>query len=107
MNNEVFNVMRIEHTAIRFVECDKKSKDYATEQDRLSNFKRAGARLGIEPEKILMVFAQKHWTAIEAYIKGGCQDTGSESIIGRIYDLQNYLDLLLGQIEEREANVAK
>ena len=86
--------------------CDKKSEDYASDEDRLLNFKRTGAGLSLPPEKVLMIFATKHFDAINSFVRTGAKDNRSEPIVGRIYDLQNYLDLLLGLIEER-GNVAE
>jgi hypothetical protein len=100
-----FAVERQIHTLRRFELCDNKSLDYASGQDRLANFKRIGARLRQTPETILMVYATKHYDAICAYIEGGCEDDRSEPIVGRIYDLQNYMDLLLALGRERREGV--
>lgn len=100
MKSEDFLKHREKHTTERYFLCDKKSLDYASEDDRLSDFKETAESIGITPEQVLMVFATKHWRAINTYIKNGCQDTRSEPIIGRIYDLQNYLDLLIALKEE-------
>jgi hypothetical protein len=106
MTNPTFKQMRHRHTWTRFKVCDKKSEDYAAESDRLMNFKRTGAGLSLPPETVLMIFATKHFDAINSFVRAGGKDDRSEPIIGRIYDLQNYLDLLLGLIEER-GNVAE
>lgn len=106
MTNPTFKQMRHRHTWTRFKMCDKKSEDYAAESDRLINFKRTSAGLAIPAEMVLMIFATKHFDAINSFVRAGGKDDRSEPIIGRIYDLQNYLDLLLGLIEER-GNVAE
>ena len=100
MTNPTFKQMRHRHTWTRFKMCDKKSEDYASDADRLANFKRTGAALGLAPEVVLMIFATKHFDAVNAFVRGGAEDNRSEPIVGRIYDLQNYLDLLLGLVEE-------
>jgi hypothetical protein len=42
----------------------KKSKEYATETDRLHNFKRASRMLNCTPEKALMGMAAKHFVSV-------------------------------------------
>ena len=100
MKNAEFKHLRAKHTETQFMMCDKKSEDYASEEDRLLNFKRSGGNVGLSPEMVLMVFAGKHFDAINSFVRAGGKDDRSEPIIGRIYDLQNYLDLLIGLIEE-------
>lgn len=105
MHNNDFVDRRREHAERRYIMCDKKAEDYSGEEDRLLNFKRTGDTLGIPSEKVLMIFARKHWDAVEAFVKAGGVDNRSEPIIGRIYDLQNYMDLLIALIEEKKGGV--
>lgn len=91
-----------EHTANRLAMCQKKAQEYANSDDRLANFKRNAVILGTTPETILMVYMMKHIDAIGHYVKTGGR-VGSEPIEGRIADAQNYLDLLVCLVNEREA----
>lgn len=90
-----------DHTASRLAMCQQKAKEYANSADRLANFKRNAAILGTTPETILMVYMMKHIDAIGRYVKTGGQ-IGSEPIEGRIADAQNYLDLLVCLVREKE-----
>ena len=88
----------------------KKGDEYANDDDRLMNFKRNAASLGVLPELILMVYAEKHFGSIQHYVKKGClfeDPEMTEPIVGRIYDLQNYMDLLLALLEERHKEAPK
>jgi len=105
VRDEVFENFIQAHTKARQKMSIRKGNEYAnSESDRLANFKRVGANLGQPPETILMVYATKHFDAISHYVKMGCpkvDDRITEPVVGRIYDLQNYLDLLLALLEER------
>lgn len=81
-----------------------KGKDYAGEDDALSNFKDAAAGLGVGPMTIWTVYAHKHWSAIVSFCKNG--QTESEPIMGRIDDLITYLVLLKGLIVEAQGEDA-
>ena len=77
----------------------KKGADYTRHDvDRLSNFKRNAASVGLTPLQIWAVYFNKHIDAIMAYVKTG--KTESEAITGRIDDSINYLYLLEGLIKE-------
>ena len=89
------------HTADRIAMCQLKAREYANSEDRLANFKRNAAILGISPETILMVYMMKHIDAIGHFVKSG-GSVGSEPIEGRIMDAQNYLDLLICLLAERK-----
>ena len=78
-----------------------KGDDYTRhEPDRLSNFKRAAAGLGISPLQVWAVYASKHWDALLAFVKTGKAE--SEAIEGRFDDLANYLYLGEALIKEEE-----
>ena len=100
MDFKAFVALRKAHTLKRISMSEIKGKEYANGDDRLANFKRQADSLGVSAEVVLQVYMNKHIDAINNYVKRGCEDTGSESIVGRIYDVQNYCDLLLGLIEE-------
>ena len=69
-----------------------KGDDYTRhEEDRLSNFKRSAAAIGLNPLHVWAIFFNKHIDAIMAFIKTGKAE--SEAIEGRIDDAQNYLHL--------------
>lgn len=76
-----------------------KGEEYTQrDTDALENFKRVGKQLNLPPDKILMVYLQKHLDAISSYIKTGT--VLSEPIQGRIHDAILYLMLLSAMIEE-------
>jgi len=79
-----------------------KGHDYAGDDDALDNFKRHSNNLGLTPEQIWAVYANKHWDAINTYCKEG--DVASEPIEGRIDDALLYLFLLRGLVEERQSS---
>ncbi len=68
-----------------------KGADYTISADRLDNFKRAAAQLGVSPKLIWLVYAFKHWSAIVSWASG--KDLKSEPIRGRFLDLANYCGL--------------
>lgn len=69
-----------------------KGPDYTQgSADRLQNFKKVGASLGVSPKIVWGVYAGKHWEAITSYLRG---ITESEPIESRIWDLIAYLLIL-------------
>ena len=68
--------------------------------DALSNFKDAAYRLGLTPEQVWSVYADKHWQAIMTFCGKG--QVESEPIEGRLRDVILYSFLLLGLIEEEK-----
>lgn len=77
-----------------------KGPDYTQgADDRLQNFKKVGASLGVSPEIVWGVYAGKHWEAVTSYIRG---ITESEPIESRIYDLIAYLLILRCLHEENK-----
>lgn len=80
----------------------RKGKDYAGDQDALSNFKRTADLNGLTPYQVWGVFANKHWDAINSFIRNNGQ-VESEPIESRVHDVIVYLFLLLGLIEEQTA----
>lgn len=97
--NESFETVR------RLVET--KGHEYSGDLDRLLNFKRNGAALGLMPSTIWAVYAAKHWDSIMQYMQDlqhGRYRELSEPIEGRIDDLITYLLLLKGLLNEPRAN---
>lgn len=78
-----------------------KGHDYAGDDDALSNFKSAAARIGLTTEQIWSVYADKHWCAVMTFCKDGRVE--SEPIEGRLHDIILYCYLLLGLIEEAKS----
>lgn len=81
-----------------------KGGEYAGDVDRLANFRRNAANLGLQMEDVWAVYAGKHWDAINQYIKDlrtGKQRERLESIIGRADDLIVYLILFKAIYEDR------
>lgn len=102
MTNMDFLRLREEHTARRFDLCDVKSRDYTTGDNRLDNFYRLAGMYDVHPLKVLGIYLQKHQDSIARYIKTEGKEKYSESIEGRLADVQNYLDLMLAMIKELE-----
>jgi hypothetical protein len=74
-------------------------KEYAhTDANCFANFERIGIQIGFPREKVLLVYALKHWDGIVAHING--HKSQREDIRGRIKDLRMYMALLWGMIEE-------
>ena len=83
-----------------------KGNDYTRhEEDRLSNFKRSGAALGLSPMQVWAVFINKHIDAVMAYVKTG--RTESESIQGRLDDIVNYCYLGEALIHEATQDIPR
>ena len=76
-----------------------KGDDYTRrDQDRLSNFKRIAAQVGVSPLVVWFTYYQKHVDAIATYVQNG--SVASENIEGRFDDAANYLDLGLALVSE-------
>lgn len=81
-----------------------KGGEYASDADRLANFKEAGKRLGLTPEQVLLVYLDKHYSAVVNYVKdmiAGKNRPRSEPIGGRADDMVVYLMLFKALLEER------
>ena len=84
---------------------EQKGGEYAGDTDRLANFRRNAASLGLEMEQIWAVYAGKHWDAIMQYVKDlgeGKTRPRMEPIQGRMDDLIVYLILMKAITEERD-----
>jgi len=64
------------------------SKEYSSEVDRLDNFKRLGAMVGITPYQVACVFLLKHIDSITRNV------SIREPMMGRFQDAANYIKLL-------------
>ena len=101
MSNKTFtqgelNVI-IEDTISAIKLLDKtKGGEYASQQDRLQNFRDNAASLDIDMQLVWRIFAGKHWDAITNFVKDTISKTErprSEPIEGRVDDLIVYLIL--------------
>lgn len=84
-----------------------KGGEYSGDDDRLLNFRRNAAALGINKETIWAVYAAKHWDAVMQYVKDletGKERTRSEPIEGRVYDLIVYMCLFAAMLDEAHRN---
>lgn len=84
-----------------------KGGEYAGDSDRLANFRRNGAALGLPMETVWSVYAAKHWDAIIQYVndrRAGVRRDRAEPISGRLDDLIVYALLMKAMVEEAEAN---
>lgn len=82
-----------------------KGGEYAGDSDRLANFRRNAAALGLPMETVWAVYSAKHWDAVMQYIKDlneGKTRERLEPISGRVDDLLVYLLLFKAILEERE-----
>ena len=83
---------------------NRKAGEYARDEDRLHNFKIAGALQGITPEKALIGMWAKHVVSIVDMVHD--LDAGihhpDETWDEKIRDVINYPVLLFGLIEERK-----
>lgn len=77
-----------------------KGLDYAGEADRLANFKRIAAKLGISPLQVWGVYFLKHVDAIETFIRTGVLK--GEPFKSKIQDVFVYAPLGLGLVDEHE-----
>ena len=85
-----------------FAECrdlrGKGQAEYAGGEEAFGNFIRLGTMLGLPKEKILIVYAMKHWDGIISHVNGHVSQR--EPVQGRINDLIVYLCILRGMVEE-------
>ncbi len=81
-----------------------KGGEYSGDTDRLLNFRRNAAALGLDMETVWAVYSAKHWDAIMQYVRDlreGKTRLRLEGIDGRIKDLIVYLLLFQAMVEER------
>jgi len=82
-----------------------KGAEYAGDADRLSNFKRGAAHIGVTPLQVALIYTAKHFDALSTYIRNdakGMEQILSEPLEGRIHDLINYCYLIKALIKENE-----
>lgn len=84
-----------------------KGGEYAGDEDRLANFRRNAASLGLDYRQIWAVYSAKHWDALVQYIKdvgAGTERRRLESLEGRCDDLIVYLLLFKAMLKESTAD---
>src|SRR4051812_49202934 len=82
---------------------ESKGKEYTVgSSDRLANFRGISQDVGIPMEKAWYVFANKHYRAIQSFVKNGGKIFSDEKIRGRIMDMIVYLLLFYKMTEEME-----
>jgi hypothetical protein len=98
MNNKKYKRIIRLFTFQRHKMADAKSVEYARDDgNRFSNFIRIGHMLNIDPRKVLMIYFLKHIDSLVDWVsKDFSEDHMTEGILGRIMDLLNYLELLVG-----------
>jgi hypothetical protein len=99
MNRQEFlDLLDREYTTIRRIN-EVKGHDYAGDEDALSNFKVQAVETGITPEQVWHVLCNKHWSAVQTFVREGAVQ--SEPIESRLRDVILYCFLLMGLIEEK------
>jgi hypothetical protein len=83
---------------------NKKAREYATDEDRLHNFKSAAALIGGTPEQALWGFAVKHLVSISDMVASD-EAYSQEAWDEKIGDALNYLILLRAQVFERATQI--
>ena len=109
MRTEEYEKLKREAFEDRAMMAASKAREYASDHDRLDNFKRLGVDAGIDPIAVLAIYWGKHVDSIKSFCRSISQgktlaeiESGfSEPIEGRIDDCQEYLDLLRALIKER------
>lgn len=84
-----------------------KGGEYAGDDDRLANFRRNAANLGVNMETVWAVYAGKHWDAIMQYVKdrqAGKTRERLESLEGRVDDLIVYALLFKAMLDETKVD---
>lgn len=77
----------------------KKAKEYATDNDRLSNFKKAAVLTGGTPEQALWGFLAKHLISLTEMVSDE-EDHPVPMWEEKLGDAINYLILLRAQVQE-------
>lgn len=106
MNYEERQKIIEEATQRRFKLLFNKGKEYSVGNEDINfNFKeiakRLGTRLAGTPEYVCLVYLCKHLLSLEKWAKDGELSSG-ETIISRLDDIRNYLDILESLIREKE-----
>lgn len=97
--NELIRMAEARKLALRM----NKGQEYTRgDADVLANFKRVGSSMALDPLKVWWIYFHKHVDALANFVRTGTE-ASDEGIEGRIDDLQVYLDLGRGLVEEHKA----
>lgn len=99
MNRDDFNGLLASIHRLEVEVLDAGQREYCHDAGNiLANFDRLAAYLDVSREKILLVYAIKHWDGIVAWANG--HKSQREDVRGRIKDLRGYLALLWAMVDE-------
>lgn len=101
---EFAKMMETTFTALNALQA-LKGGEYASESDKLANFKEAGKRLSTLPEQVLLVYLDKHYASICNFVRDLAAHKNrprSEPIEGRVDDMIVYLLLFKALLAERK-----
>ena len=104
MTRKEFDLFAVDFVNEQNMLMKTKGKDYAGDEDVLTNFKRIASNIGLTPLEAWYVYSSKHWDAITSFVKNGKVE--SESIRGRFIDMSNYLLLGMAIIQSSEGYIA-
>lgn len=99
MTHERFNEIVNEETERIKSILVKKQAEYNLDDDRLSHFKHAAGAANWTPEQTLLGYMTKHWVSIVDMINSKQKFTRSR-FVEKVTDIENYLILLLGLLED-------
>jgi hypothetical protein len=102
MTAEVFNKLLEDRWLKMRIVLRAKAGEYATDADRLHNFKTAGAEFGLAPEEVCKGYMLKHWMSLRDMIAGERPIT-KEMIDEKIGDAVCYLVLLEAILTEKHS----
>lgn len=94
-----------EHSADLLV---RKGQEYATEEDRLKNFRTVAEMMDLDPTEVCMNYLLKHMQSLALAVRTGDYDwnwrtdDGDEGLKQRVADGINYLFLLAAILEAKE-----
>jgi len=89
-----------------------KGDEYATDDDRLMNFRTVGDMAGMDPEEVTVTYLLKHVQRLSKAVReddyewAWRHDDGSEALKQRVADAINYLLLLALALEANEREVS-
>ena len=106
ISNSNFLYLRERLTEERFQMADDKSVEYTQgSNDRLINFTRTAEDTGLPWVKVWYFPFKKHLDSLIYWMKNDGKVHLIEGIKQKIFDIQNYLDLLLARIEVNKGKV--
>lgn len=111
MNYKDFEELTRQSFETRMEIMNTKGKEYSGTEDKFANFKRLATMQELPAESIWLTYFTKHMDSLTSFIRRRNKGEGvmsieatlSEPIEGRIDDMQNYLDILRGMIQEQRA----